>query len=61
VITLIAAGLGVSVMPVRPNAHGVEFIPIENLSLKRRIGLVWQEDSHSTWVGQFRRFAAGDK
>src|SRR5262245_36828228 len=46
VIALIALGQGVSIMPVRPNAHGVGFIPIENLLLRRKIGLVWQEGSH---------------
>jgi DNA-binding transcriptional LysR family regulator len=60
VITLIAAGLDVSVMPLRPNAHAVEFIPIEDFPLKRKIGFVWQEDSQSKWVGQFTRFARGD-
>ena len=60
VITLIGAGLGASIMPVRQNAHGVRFIPIENFALRRRIGLVWQENSQSKLVEQFSRFARGD-
>jgi DNA-binding transcriptional LysR family regulator len=57
VITLIAAGLGASIMPVRPNAHGVKFVPIEDFSLKRKIGLLWQESSPSKWVELFGEIA----
>src|SRR5262249_38479199 len=56
VITLIAAGLGISIMPIRSNTQGVVFIPIENLTLKRRIGLLWQDLSRSPSLEQFCRF-----
>ena len=56
VITLIAAGLGVSIMPIRSNTQGVTFIPIEDLTLKRRIGLVWQDLSRSLSLEHFCRF-----
>src|SRR5262249_40616800 len=57
VITLIAAGLGVSIMPIRSNTQGVKFVPIENLTLKRRIGLLCQDLSRSLSLEHFCRFA----
>ncbi|HMV48506.1 MAG TPA: LysR family transcriptional regulator [Blastocatellia bacterium] len=56
VMSLIAVEQGLSVMPARPNPHGVRFVPIEDLALKRRVGLVWQEASLSKLAASFQNF-----
>jgi DNA-binding transcriptional LysR family regulator len=56
-LSMIAAGLGISIMPIRPNTQGVAFIPIENLTLKRKIGLLWQDPARSLSLERFCLYA----
>jgi DNA-binding transcriptional LysR family regulator len=56
VLSLIASGLGLSIMPVRDNRYGIEFVPIEDLAIKRKIGIMWQDITRSMPLQQFCRF-----
>lgn len=39
VLSLVAAGLGVSIMPARNTPYDVTFVPIKDLSIERKIGV----------------------
>jgi outer membrane protein assembly factor BamB len=45
-----------SIAPIRLCAQGDVLIPIENLSLKRKIGPLWRDLSHSLSIERFRHF-----
>ncbi|NJK27987.1 MAG: LysR family transcriptional regulator substrate-binding protein, partial [Coleofasciculaceae cyanobacterium SM2_3_26] len=53
VLSLVAAGLGLSIMPEWSNVPGVVFIPITDLPLKRTVGLVWRNGYESEAIAQF--------
>lgn len=53
VFSLIAAGLGLSIMPEWHNVPGVIFIPIADLPLQRTVGLVWRSGYESEAIDQF--------
>ncbi|MFB2838716.1 LysR family transcriptional regulator [Floridanema evergladense] len=53
VFSLVAAGLGLSIMPEWSNVPGVVFIPIADLPLQRTVGLVWRRGYESEVVTQF--------
>lgn len=58
VIALIAAGLGIAIMPEWQDISGVVYIPIADLQLHRAIGLVWRAGQDSEVIDRFRAFAA---
>jgi DNA-binding transcriptional LysR family regulator len=58
VIALVAAGLGIAIMPEWQDIPGVVYIPISDLSLHRSIGLVWRAGQDSEVSDRFRAFAA---
>lgn len=63
VIALIAAGLGIAIMPEWQDIPGVVYIPISDLPLHRAIGLVWRtekevSDGEARLRHRFRAFAA---
>jgi DNA-binding transcriptional LysR family regulator len=58
VIALIAAGLGIAIMPEWQNIPGIVYIPVADLPLHRVIGLVWRAGQNSVVSDRFRTFAA---
>jgi len=58
VIALVAAGLGITIMPEWKEEQAIAYIPIADLPLHRTIGLVWRTGQHSEVIEQFRVFAA---
>ena len=56
-VSLIQAGLGISVMPEWNNLDGIAYVPIADLNLHRTIGLKWREQSNLMLIQQFRAFA----
>ncbi len=58
VISLVAAGLGVAIMPEWQGIPEVAYIPIADLNLARTVGLIWRIRHESEVVGVFRTFAA---
>lgn len=58
VISLIAVGLGIAIMPEWQNTPGVVYIPISDLPLRRAIGLVWRTGQDVEVIERFRAFAA---
>lgn len=58
VIALVAAGLGITIMPEWKEEQAIAFIPITDLPLHRTIGLVWRIGQDSGIIEQFRVFAA---
>ncbi len=57
VIALVAAGLGITIMPEWKEEQAIVYIPITDLPLHRTIGLVWRIGQHSGLIEQFRVFA----
>lgn len=57
VLSLVAAGLGLAIMPEWQNTPGVVYIPIVDLSLQRTVGLVWRIGQSET-ITKFCTFAA---
>ena len=57
-IALVAAGLGITIMPEWKEEQTITFIPITDLPLHRKIGLVWRIEQDSVVINQFRVFAA---
>jgi DNA-binding transcriptional LysR family regulator len=58
VISLIAAGLGMSIMPEWQGIPGVTYIPVLDLPLQRAIGLIWRAKQESVVINKFCAFAA---
>jgi len=58
VISLVAAGLGLAIMPEWQNPPGVVYIPISDLPLQRRVGLIWRNGYESEVIDQFRAYAS---
>jgi DNA-binding transcriptional LysR family regulator len=57
-LALVAAGLGLAIIPEWSNIPGVIYIPIIDLSLQRTIGLVWRSGQESEEINKFCTFAA---
>jgi DNA-binding transcriptional LysR family regulator len=58
VIALVAAGLGITIMPEWKEEQAIAFIPITDLPLQRTIGLVWRLGQHLQIIDEFRAFAS---
>lgn len=58
VISLIQAGLGMSLMPKWRQLSNLIYVPIDNLSIARTIGLKWRNHHASEAVEWFRKFAS---
>ena len=56
VISLIQAGMGMSIMPVWTDLTNITYVPITDLSLSRTIGLRWRGQNALDPVGWFRNF-----
>lgn len=57
VISLIKAGLGISIMPYWRGLTGIVYLPISDLDVQRTIGIKWRQHQQSGIVEQFCRFA----
>ena len=57
VISLIATGLGIAIMPEWENLAHIAFIPISDLPLHRTVSLVWRISSESEMLEKFCAFA----
>ncbi len=57
VIALVAAGLGVTIMPEWQQEKAIAYIPISDLPLQRTIGLMWRIGQNSQIIDEFRAFA----
>lgn len=57
VISLIKAGLGISIMPYWRGLTGIVYLPISDLDVQRTIGIKWRPHQQSNIVEQFCRFA----
>jgi DNA-binding transcriptional LysR family regulator len=58
-LSLVATGMGLSVMPAHTqilHREGVVHRPIQGLSLKRYIALVWRKNDNSSVVSNFTKF-----
>ena len=56
-VSLIQAGLGISIMPEWNNLEGIAYVQIAELDLRRTVGLKWRGQSNLTLIEQFRAFA----
>jgi DNA-binding transcriptional LysR family regulator len=57
VVSLVSAGLGVTIMPEWQGLSNIKYIPIVNANLDRLVGLVWRAKQDSEVVNVFRTFA----
>ncbi|MBD0263270.1 MAG: LysR family transcriptional regulator [Tolypothrix sp. Co-bin9] len=57
VVSLVSAGLGVTIMPEWQGLSDIKYIPIANANLDRLVGLVWRAKQDSEVVNVFRTFA----
>ncbi|WP_017316214.1 LysR family transcriptional regulator [Mastigocladopsis repens] len=57
VISLVAAGLGVTIMSEWHNLPGITFVPISDWTFERAIGLVWRVRSERELINCFCSFA----
>ncbi len=58
VFSLVAAGLGVTIMPEWQDVSDVAYIPLADLNLHRTVGLSWRVQQDSPVIELFRTFAA---
>ncbi len=58
VISLLRAGLGISIMPRWQGLAGIVYLPVMDLELQRTIGVKWRQHQTSEIVEQFCHFAA---
>ena len=56
-ISLLAAGLGIAIMPFWKGLPGIQYIPLSDLDFQRTIGLKWRQKQHSDLVQLFCNFA----
>jgi len=56
-ITLVAAGLGISVMPHWRDLTTIAYVPVEEIDVTRQIGLRWRPRQTSDLVESFRDLA----
>ncbi|NEO87564.1 MAG: LysR family transcriptional regulator [Spirulina sp. SIO3F2] len=57
VISLIRAGMGMSIMPIWTDLECITYVPMLDLSLSRAIGLKWRSQQAFEAVAWFREFA----
>ncbi|AFY38590.1 transcriptional regulator, LysR family [[Leptolyngbya] sp. PCC 7376] len=57
-ISLIQAGMGVSIMPMWKRIKNIVYVPISDLDLNRTIGLQWRGKTNLKAVSWFRDFVA---
>ncbi|NET33196.1 MAG: LysR family transcriptional regulator [Cyanothece sp. SIO1E1] len=57
VISLIQAGLGMSIMPEWQNVPGITYVPIAEISAIRTVGLKWRVQGNLKLIDGFRAFA----
>ncbi len=58
VISLVRAGLGISVMPYWRGLTEMTYLPISDLDFQRTIGIKWRQHQNSDLVKQFCHFAS---
>ena len=58
-ISLIQAGMGMSIMPIWNDLDNVTYVPMTDLSLSRTIGLQWRSQQTLDAVDWFRNFMVG--
>ncbi len=56
VLSMVGVGMGLSIMPPRPNSNGVVFIPIKGEKVIRKIGLIWKKDHETPLLDDFCHF-----
>ena len=61
VISLIKAGLGMSVMPSWQGLEDIVYLPIVDLDLQRTLGVRWRSQHHSDLIAEFCHFAASHR
>jgi DNA-binding transcriptional LysR family regulator len=57
-ISMVKAGLGITIMPVWRSLADVVYVPISEVNLARTVGLRWRAQQNSDIVRLFRDFAA---
>lgn len=57
-ITMVQAGLGITIMPVWAGLSDIVYIPITGYNLSRTVGLKWRANQNSEIINKFRFFAA---
>ncbi len=60
VLSLIAAGLGVAIMPEWQNIPAIVYIPIADLPLHRTVSLCWRTRYESDLIDKFCAFATSN-
>ncbi|NEP19959.1 MAG: LysR family transcriptional regulator [Leptolyngbya sp. SIO4C1] len=61
VISLLRAGLGISVMPYWRGLTGIMYLPISDLDFQRTIGIKWRQQHPSDLVEKFCHFATSHR
>ncbi|MFT5451929.1 MAG: DNA-binding transcriptional LysR family regulator [Enterobacterales bacterium] len=56
VLSMVGVGMGLSIMPPRPNSDGVVFIPIQGEKVIRRIGLIRKKNNKTSILDDFFNF-----
>ncbi len=56
-LALVAAGVGLALVPARFETTAVKLVPVTGLSIVRRYGLLWSTDSEVGDLGEFITFA----
>ena len=59
VLSLVAANLGVSIMPIRNTPYDVNFIPIKDLQVTRKIGISYSSKTPSSNIQALQTTIAG--
>jgi DNA-binding transcriptional LysR family regulator len=59
VLALVAAGIGVAVVPGHFEVASVKTVPVKDLNIERTIGLLWPRDGKTVRSKSFIRFAEG--
>ncbi len=60
-LALVAAGIGLCMLPDIISAGGIQHIPVEGVNITRTIGISWQLNSDNQLVQAFRLFAVSHK
>jgi len=56
VLSMVGVGMGLSIMPPRPNCNDVVFIPIKGEKVIRKIGLIWKNKHEIPLLNNFCDF-----
>ena len=54
---LVAAGMGIAVMPDQSKIPGIVKLPFSDVNLMRQVGLVWRTEQNSNAVSRFQEFS----